>query len=156
MFTSMKTEYGISHYPDAKQIYLKLSQLLAQDIRPVKREAMNQYINWFNEHCSESKAMITEAQRFIPGGVQHNLAFNYPFPLVFTKAEGAWLYDKDGNKYIDFLQAGGPTILGSNYKPVQEKVIELIQDCGPTTGLFHEYELKLAKEVNKHIPSVES
>ena len=46
-------------------------------------------------------------------------------------------YDADGNRYIDFLQAGGPTVLGSNYGPVQERVIALIRECGPVTGLEH-------------------
>ncbi|NCA92581.1 aminotransferase class III-fold pyridoxal phosphate-dependent enzyme, partial [bacterium] len=92
---------------------------------------------------------------YIPGGVQHNLAFNYPFPICITKAEGAFMYDLDGNKYYDFLQAGGPTILGSNYAPVREKVKELLETCGPVTGLFHEAELLIAKEINKHMPNVE-
>ena len=95
------------------------------------------------------------AQALIPGGVQHNLAFNYPFPLVFTKAEGAYLYDIDGNGYYDFLQAGGPTLLGSNPPAVREKVIALLNDCGPSTGLFHEYEYKLAKKISESIPTVE-
>ena len=91
----------------------------------------------------------------IPGGVQHNLAFNHPFPLVFTKAEGAYLYDVDGNKYYDFLQAGGPTVLGSNPKVVRDQVIELLNTCGPSTGLFHEFEYKLAKKVCDSVPNVE-
>ena len=53
---------------------------------------------------------------------------------------GPYLYDIDGNRYYDFLQAGGPTVLGSNPISVREKVIELLNDCGPSTGLFHEYE----------------
>jgi glutamate-1-semialdehyde 2,1-aminomutase len=61
----------------------------------------------------------------------------------------------DGNRYIDFLQAGGPTVLGSNYAPVREKVFELLQDCGPVTGLFHEYELKLAQLIQRYMPSIE-
>ena len=44
-----------------------------------------------------------------------------------SKAEGAYLWDVDGNRYIDFLQAGGPTVLGSNYAPVREKVVEVVQ-----------------------------
>jgi len=99
--------------------------------------------------------MITEAKNFIPGGVQHNLAFNYPFPIVIEKADGAYLWDIDGNKYIDFLQSGGPIILGNNYQPVREKIIKLINDRGPVTGLFAEYELKRAREINKHMPSIE-
>ena len=43
--------------------------------------------------------MFEEAKNYIPGGVQHNLAFNKPFPMCMAKAEGAYLYDKDGNQY---------------------------------------------------------
>jgi glutamate-1-semialdehyde 2,1-aminomutase len=111
--------------------------------------------SYFDQRCPRSKAMIKEAKQYIPGGVQHNLAFNHPFPLVMTKAEGAYLQDLDGNQYFDFLQAGGPTVLGSNPPFVREKVIELLQDGGPSTGLFHEYEYKLAKKVCESVPSVE-
>jgi len=151
----MSEAYAISSFPDAKAIYGQIASLLRQPVRPIGREAMKDYLKWYDDHCPQSKSMITKAKDLIPGGVQHNLAFNYPFPLVFTKAEGAHLYDLDGNRYIDFLQAGGPTVLGSNYQPVQEKVIELIKETGPVTGLFHEYEYKLAAEINKHLPSVE-
>lgn len=80
------------------------------------------------------KKMIEEAKKVIPGGVQHNLAFNYPFPLVIEKAQGAYLYDIDGNRYVDYLQAGGPTLLGSNYEPVNQKVWEVVKESGPVTG----------------------
>ncbi|MFC7484069.1 aminotransferase class III-fold pyridoxal phosphate-dependent enzyme [Luedemannella flava] len=71
------------------------------------------------------------------------------------RADGAYLTDRDGNTYIDFLQAGGPTILGSNYAPVNERVAEVIKASGPVTGLFHEYELKLAEIINRYLPHVE-
>ncbi len=99
--------------------------------------------------------MNDAACEIIPGGVQHNLAFNYPFPIAVEKADGAYLWDVDGNRYIDFLQAGGPTMLGSNYAPVREKVFEMLRSCGPITGLFHEYELKLAQLIQRFVPSVE-
>jgi glutamate-1-semialdehyde 2,1-aminomutase len=116
---------------------------------------MEQVLRYFDDHCRRSKAMTDKAKEVIPGGVQHNLAFNYPFPIAFDQAEGAYLHDVDGNRYIDFLQAGGPTLLGSNYEPVRRKVIELLEHCGPSTGLFHEYEEKLASLVCKLVPSVE-
>ena len=147
--------FSISDYHDVKEVYRKLDKLINQPIRPVRRDKMQAYIEHFDSNCPKSKEMTTEAMNFIPGGVQHNLAFNYPFPLAFTKAEGAYLYDIDGNKYIDFIQAGGPTVLGSNNPVVREKAIELINECGPSTGLFHEYELKIAELVCRHIPSVE-
>ena len=111
--------------------------------------------NYFNARCPRSREMIAQAKKVIPGGVQHNLAFNYPFPIVITRAEGAKLWDIDGNWYYDLLQAGGPTILGSNMPQVRERVIELLNTCGPSTGLFHEYEYKLAKKISDLVPSVE-
>jgi glutamate-1-semialdehyde 2,1-aminomutase len=116
---------------------------------------MAEYLDYFNNRCLRSKELTDRAKTLIPGGVQHNLAFNYPFPIAIEKADGAYMWDVDGNVYIDFLQAGGPTVLGSNYKPVQEKIIELIRECGPVTGLFHEYELKLAEVINRHMPGIE-
>ena len=74
---------------------------------------------------------------------------------MFTKALGAHLWDLDGNRYIDFLQAGGPTLLGSNPETVRERVIKLLNTTGLVTGLFHEYELKLARKVVQCMPEVE-
>jgi len=148
-------QYAISEYPNVDEIYANLNKLIGQPMRPVRREKMKEYLGYFETKCSRSKALTDEAKKFIPGGVQHNLAFNYPFPIAIEKAEGAHLWDADGNRYIDFLQAGGPTVLGSNYAPVREKVLEMLQTCGPVTGLFHEYELKLAELINRLMPAVE-
>jgi glutamate-1-semialdehyde 2,1-aminomutase len=147
--------YAISEYPDVDSVYAKLNKLVSQPLRPVRPEKMQEYLNYFDTKCKRSKELTDEAKTYIPGGVQHNLAFNYPFPIAIEKAEGAHLWDADQNQYIDFLQAGGPTILGSNYAPVRDKVMEMLQTCGPVTGLFHEYELKLAKLVNQYMPSIE-
>jgi glutamate-1-semialdehyde 2,1-aminomutase len=153
--TSTRAEYGISEYPDVPAIVERCDALVATPIRPVRRDRMDEYLAWFDSRCAGSKRAAAAAQERIPGGVQHNLAFNHPFALEVTRAEGAHLWDVDGNRYIDFLQAGGPTVLGSNYAPVREKVVELLQSCGPVTGLFHEYELKLASLVHDFMPGVE-
>ncbi|MBR5113106.1 MAG: aspartate aminotransferase family protein, partial [Clostridia bacterium] len=146
----MSNGYAIENWSPAQPIYNKLHYLTSQPIYCVNDEELEKDLAYFETKCAKSKEITTEAKKYIPGGVQHNLAFNYPFPICITKAEGAYLYDIDGNKYFDFLQAGGPTILGSNYGPVREKAIQLINECGPVTGLFHEAELLLAKEINKH------
>jgi len=147
--------YAISQWHDTDEIYARLKALVSQPIRPIKRERMNEFLSYFETRCVRSKSLTDQAKQFIPGGVQHNLAFNYPFPLAVEKAEGAYLWDVDGNRYIDFLQAGGPTVLGSNYAPVRDKVFTLLQSCGPVTGLFHEYEFKLAQLINRFMPSIE-
>ena len=147
--------YAISDYHDVDDIYRRLNRLVKEPARPLSREAMAAYLKRLDDECPKSLDVVAEAKRYIPGGVQHNLAFNYPFPLVIDRSEGAWLYDIDGRRYIDFLQAGGPTILGGNDPAVRKQVIEVIERVGPSTGLFHEYELALAKEINRHMPAVE-
>ncbi len=152
----MDTRFAISEYPNVKEVISALDDLISKPIYSISPKALSNYESqYYDKKCKKSKEMITEASNIIPGGVQHNLAFNYPFPLVFSKADGAYLYDIDENRYYDFLQAGGPTVLGSNPKEVRNKVIELLNDCGPSTGLFHEYEYKLAKKISDSIPSVE-
>ncbi len=147
--------YAISEYLDAEKVTAQLKALTAQPPRPIRRDVMDDVLAYFDTRCTKSKALTDEAKQYIPGGVQHNLAFNYPFPIAIEKAEGAYMWDVDGNRYIDFLQAGGPTVLGSNYAPVREKVLEVIHSCGPVTGLFHEYELKLARLITEYMPAVE-
>ncbi len=147
--------YAITDYHDTREVTARLNALISQPIRRLKPSALEGYKQWFEDHCNRSKTRIDQAKKYIPGGVQHNLAFNYPFPLVFTQASGAHLKDLDGNEYIDFLQAGGPTLLGSNPESIRSKVIELLNSCGPVTGLFHEYELKLAQKVAQHMQGVD-
>jgi len=138
------------------QTIRELDELIRKPIYGISPDALAAYEkDYYTAKCARSKAMIDEARDCIPGGVQHNLAFNYPFPLVFTKAEGIFLEDLDGHRYYDFLQAGGPTVLGSNPPEVREKVIGLLETCGPSTGLFHEYEYRLARLVTELIPSVD-
>ncbi len=152
----MERNFSITNYPDATAVDQQLDVLISKPIYSISAEALEAYeATYYAQKCVKSKEMIEKAQEIIPGGVQHNLAFNYPFPLVFTKAEGAFLFDIDGNQYYDFLQAGGPTVLGSNPIEVRSKVIELLNDCGPSTGLFHEYEYKIAKKISESIDSVE-
>ncbi|WP_341721235.1 aminotransferase class III-fold pyridoxal phosphate-dependent enzyme [Micromonospora sp. FIMYZ51] len=152
---SARLGYAISEYPDVDDVMRRLKALTAQPVRGLRHDALLDVLNYFDTKCRASKEITDRAKQRIPGGVQHNLAFNYPFPLAIDKAEGAYLVDRDGNTYIDFLQAGGPTILGSNYGPVNERVAEVVRDCGPVTGLFHEYELKLAEIIHRFMPHVQ-
>ena len=142
--------FAIDNYLDAEKVTRQLDELIQKPVYSIQKTFLDNYVeNYFNKKCAKSKEMIEEARQIIPGGVQHNLAFNYPFPIVINRAEGAKLYDIDGNWYYDLLQAGGPTILGSNPTAVREQVI------GPSTGLFHEYEYKLAKKISDMVPSVD-
>ena len=74
-----KELYAISEYHDTKEVYSKLDKLIGQPMRPIKREKMQEFLSYFENQCKRSKGLTDEAKKYIPGGVQHNLAFNYPF-----------------------------------------------------------------------------
>jgi glutamate-1-semialdehyde 2,1-aminomutase len=152
----MDDRFAISKYHDAREVNRELDELIKKPIYSIRPDALQNYeTEYYGKKCQKSKELIEKAKGVIPGGVQHNLAFNYPFPLVFTSANGHTLTDIDGNTYFDFLQAGGPTVLGSNPPAVREQVINLLNTCGPSTGLFHEFEYKLAKEISDNIETVQ-
>jgi glutamate-1-semialdehyde 2,1-aminomutase len=146
---------AISEWPDTDALYRRFAELVGQPMRPIRRGAMDQVLRYFDDKCAGSRRLADAAKAVIPGGVQHNLAFNHPFPLAVAKAEGAYLTDVDGNRYIDFLQAGGPILLGQNHPAVRQKVSALLDDCGPVTGLLHDYEVKLAELVCQWMPGAE-
>jgi glutamate-1-semialdehyde 2,1-aminomutase len=148
--------FAIDEYLDAAAVNRQLDELIRKPVYSIRPGRLAAYErDYFDAKCARSKELIAKAREVIPGGVQHNLAFNYPFPIVIERAEGAKLWDADGNWYYDLLQAGGPTILGSNDPAVREPVLELLRTCGPSTGLFHEFEYKLAKKISEMVPSVE-
>ena len=93
---------GISRWDDPNEINARLKALTSQPIWEVTDDYYNNVIlKYFDEKCKASKAVYEESKEYIPGGVQHNLAFNKPFPMCMARADGAYLYDKDGNQYID-------------------------------------------------------
>ena len=72
-----------------------------------------------------SRQLIAEASQHLPGGVNSNYRLGVaPTPLVFERGEGAYLYDADGNRLIDYYLGMGPMILGHNPAPVLEAVQE--------------------------------
>ena len=146
---------AISTWPDVADLYRRFDELVKQPMRPIRSSSMARVMRYFDERCQKSKALAEQAKAVIPGGVQHNLAFNHPFSLAIAQAEGAHMTDVDGNRYIDFLQAGGPTLLGSNHPAVRKAVNQVLDTCGPVTGLLHEYEVKLAELVCQSMPGVE-
>ncbi len=75
-------------------------------------------------------------------------------PLFMKKAKGAYLYDEDGNQYIDFINSWGPMILGHAYEPVvkaiQEKAVDSTSFGAPT-----ELEIEIAELIKVMVPNVD-
>lgn len=102
-----------------------------------------------------SKELYEKANEYTPGGV-HTSIRNVEPHLIFTQSEGAYVYDADGNKYIDYQAAFGPYILGHRHPYVTEKVIEAIQKTDLYGIGTTDLEIELAKKICKHMPSAES
>ncbi len=98
-----------------------------------------------------------DAQKVIPGGVNSPVrAFKAVGgePIFIESADGAYLYDVDGKRYIDYVLSWGPMILGHNDADVRQAVIEKAAQ-GLSFGAPTEIETELAKEVIKCVPSIE-
>jgi len=105
----------------------------------------------------KSQELFIRAQQSIPGGVNSPVrAFKSVggTPLFIKKANGAYLYDADGNKYIDYINSWGPMILGHAYEPVvkaiQEKVLGSTSFGAPT-----ELEIEMAELIKSMCPNVD-
>lgn len=106
---------------------------------------------------SRSKALFAEAQDFIPGGVNSPVrAFKSVGgnPIFIRRAEGAYLYDEDGNAYIDLINSWGPMILGHGHPEVVEAVQNVLKDSF-SFGTPTEIEVEMAKLVCSAVPSIE-
>lgn len=104
-----------------------------------------------------SSALFAEAQKYIPGGVNSPVrAFKGVggTPVFIEKAQGAYLYDADGNKFIDYINSWGPMILGHAYPPVVEAVIEKTKS-GTSFGTPTEIETEIAKLAVKMVPNID-
>jgi len=105
----------------------------------------------------KSKALFERAQTSIPGGVNSPVrAFKSVggTPVFLQKAKGAYLYDVDGNQYIDYINSWGPMILGHAYEPVvkaiQEKALDSTSFGAPT-----ELEIEMAELIKSMVPNVD-
>ncbi len=106
---------------------------------------------------SQSDDLFEQAKTVIPGGVNSPVrAFNGVGgnPIFFTKGEGAYLFDADGKKYIDYVASWGPMILGHANQAVVSAVKETLEK-GLGFGAPTEIETTLAKKVCELVPSIE-
>jgi glutamate-1-semialdehyde 2,1-aminomutase len=108
-------------------------------------------------NISRSKELFERAQQSIPGGVNSPVrAFKSVggTPLFIKKAKGAYLYDEDGNRYIDYINSWGPMILGHAYDPVVEAIREKAYES-TSFGAPTELEIKMAELIKKMVPNVD-
>jgi len=108
-------------------------------------------------NLNKSTQAFEEAKQYIPGGVNSPVrSFRgvKGTPPFIEKAAGSYLYDIDGNQYIDYIGSWGPMILGHSHPEVVEALTEAIHK-GTSYGAPTLLETELAKLVNQAVPSME-
>jgi glutamate-1-semialdehyde 2,1-aminomutase len=104
-----------------------------------------------------SVKLFDEAQKFIPGGVNSPVrAFKAVGgdPIFFSSASGAYMFDEDGNKYIDLINSWGPMILGHSNEKVETAVIEAVKSS-TSFGAPGRREVEIAELIVDMVPSIE-
>ena len=115
--------YAVSAWPDTRDILARLYDLANnQPIHRLSRSRLEACLRYFDTRCARSRALHDKAKERIPGGVQHNLSFNYPFPLAMARAQGPYLWDVDGNRYIDGVSSLWVLVHGHGKKELTEAI----------------------------------
>ena len=105
----------------------------------------------------KSIALFNEAKALMPGGVNSPVrAFKniHGNPIFFEKAEGAYLFDADGNKYIDYIGSWGPMIMGHSH-PEIVNAIKNQAELGTSYGAPTSLESDVASIIIENVPSIE-
>ena len=108
-------------------------------------------------NLQKSQQAFEEAKRYIPGGVDSPVrAFNSVggTPPFIERGQGAYLFDIDGNRYIDYVQSWGPLIFGHCDKDIEEAIVDRVKK-GVSFGAPTELETQLAKEIVSLFDSVD-
>ncbi len=104
-----------------------------------------------------SSELFADAETVIPGGVNSPVrAFKAVggTPIFIKSAKGAYLFDEDGNKYIDYINSWGPMILGHAYEPVVNAITERAK-LGTSFGAPTELETEIAKLAVSMVPNID-
>lgn len=106
---------------------------------------------------TRSEELFEEAKKYIPGGVNSPVrAFGSigSTPRFIQKADAAYMWDADGNRYIDYVGSWGPMLLGHNHPEILESVLEACRR-GLSYGAATQIEMEMAKLVCELVPSIE-
>ncbi|MBK1852949.1 glutamate-1-semialdehyde 2,1-aminomutase [Marinobacter sp. 1-4A] len=106
---------------------------------------------------TNSETLFEQAQKYIPGGVNSPVrAFRGVggTPIFFKHAEGAYLYDEDGQRYIDYIGSWGPMILGHSDQRIKDALHAQV-DLGVGYGAPTSLETDMARKVCELVPSIE-
>ena len=104
-----------------------------------------------------SEELFDRAVKVIPGGVNSPVRAYGPIgmaPRFIERADGCYIYDVEGNEYVDYIDSWGPMILGHNFPEVKESVLKACEK-GLSFGCATAIEVEMAEFICDHIPHVD-
>src|SRR5919201_6861108 len=101
-----------------------------------------------------SRRLLSEASRYIPGGV-NTCRRQSTQGLCFERGQGAYLWDLDGRRYVDYHAAYGAILLGHSHPAVVDRVSGAIRDTILFGAGVTEAEVALAEKIVEHVPGAE-
>jgi glutamate-1-semialdehyde 2,1-aminomutase len=108
----------------------------------------------FREQTPTSREFFDRASAVTPLGVESDARACEPYPFYVERADGSYVYDLDGNEYLDFLLALGPTILGHGHPNVVEAVQEMAETAD-ITAMPSRVAIEFMEKVREMTPSIE-
>jgi len=103
---------------------------------------------------NNNEALFQRASKAMPGGVSHEFRYFSPYPIYVTHAEGAYKWDANGRRFIDYKMGSGSQLLGHCHPDVVEAITDQAKQT-PFTSDCHELEIQWAESVNALFPSAD-
>lgn len=125
-------------------------------MRPIAADPIADAEQAYRARTPASERHHRYAAALLAGGVSANVKFFPPYPPAMARAQGAYLWDLDGNRYIDHLLVFGAVILGHGHPAVMAAIREqLATQCAPTFGTPQRNELAMAAALKELYPAGE-
>ncbi|MFW5929726.1 MAG: glutamate-1-semialdehyde 2,1-aminomutase [Halobacteriota archaeon] len=103
----------------------------------------------------ESRRLFDRAMQLMPGGVSSPVRSVEPTPFFVERGDGAYVFDEDGERYLDYCMGYGPLLLGHGLPPEVREEVERQVDEGVLYGAPTRLEVEYAEFVAGHVPSIE-
>ncbi len=124
---------------------------LEDRIEELDRTLTEKYVSM----TEKSKILYERAVKVFPAGVTYHLRWFHPYPFYISRAEGPYVWDVDGNMYVDFWMGHGSQLLGHRPKVVLDNIIEFLSTLGSHVGFEHKLAVEYAEFLSQIIPCVE-
>jgi glutamate-1-semialdehyde 2,1-aminomutase len=108
----------------------------------------------YAEKTGRSRELYRRARKVFAGGVSHNARLYEPYPLFVKRARGEYIWDEDGNRYVDYWMGHTALILGHSPRAVVEALREQIPN-GTHYGMGSRLSVELGEEIQRSVPCAE-